>query len=237
MDSSDHLFAGGIFTTAGSVGASGVAQWNGTAWSALGSGLTQSWWAGRAYSLAFDASGTLFVGGMFDKAGGINAANLARWDGVLWSPVGGGLDGYVLALIFDDSGHLVVGGGFGAAGGNSASHVARWDGVAWSALGNGLDSDVHAVIADDRGGAWAGGAFLNAGSFPSAQMAHWRSSTTPACQCDLNDDGVVSVFDLQAVAFWWLQTDFPPAMDLNADGAVDIRDIMFVSGQLGGVCP
>ena len=36
--SEDTLYAGGQFTTAGGVSANYIAQWNGSSWSALGSG-------------------------------------------------------------------------------------------------------------------------------------------------------------------------------------------------------
>jgi len=36
--SGTNLYAGGMFTSAGSVGASCIAKWNGSSWSALGDG-------------------------------------------------------------------------------------------------------------------------------------------------------------------------------------------------------
>ena len=39
LDGSGNLYAGGDFTTAGGVSANRVAKWNGSKWSALGSGL------------------------------------------------------------------------------------------------------------------------------------------------------------------------------------------------------
>ena len=41
VDASGNLYAGGNFTTAGGVTANYIAKWNGTSWSALGSGMNQ----------------------------------------------------------------------------------------------------------------------------------------------------------------------------------------------------
>ena len=65
--SGTNLYAGGGFTTAGGVPANYIAKWDGSAWSALGSG------SGRrnsyVYALAADGAGHLFVGGDFSLAG------------------------------------------------------------------------------------------------------------------------------------------------------------------------
>jgi hypothetical protein len=76
------LFAGGEFTTAGGSSANYVAQWNGAAWSALGSGTDSS-----VLALAFDGSGNLLAGGSFATAGG-QSARVALWNGTAWSPLG-----------------------------------------------------------------------------------------------------------------------------------------------------
>ena len=66
--SGTNLYAGGDFTTAGGVPANYIAKWDGSAWSALGSGMTGG---GRCYvyALAADGAGHLFVGGDFSLAG------------------------------------------------------------------------------------------------------------------------------------------------------------------------
>ena len=37
----------------------------------------------------------LYVGGMFTAAGGAPASRIARWDGIVWSALGDGLNGWV----------------------------------------------------------------------------------------------------------------------------------------------
>src|ERR1035437_6455149 len=59
-----NLYAGGYLITAGGLPANHIAQWNGSAWSALGSGVNDSVRALSAYG-----ADHLFVGGNFSQAG------------------------------------------------------------------------------------------------------------------------------------------------------------------------
>ncbi len=81
-----------------------------------------------------DGSGSaLYVGGNFTTAGGVAANSIAKWDGVRWTPVGGGTDGIVsvLAVFNDGSGAaLYAAGTFTTAGGVAASKIAKWNGTA-----------------------------------------------------------------------------------------------------------
>jgi hypothetical protein len=111
------LYAGGLFTTAGGNAANGIAQWNGSSWSALGSGMNNS-----VLALAV-SGGTLYAGGNFTTAGG-NAANyIAQWNGSSWSPLGSGLNDVVYALAVSD-GTLYAGGAFTTAGTNVSAYAA-----------------------------------------------------------------------------------------------------------------
>jgi len=79
------LYVGGAFTTAGTNRAMNVAKWDGSAWSALGSGV-----GGTVRALA--VSGTnLYAGGDFTTAGGSSAQYVAKWDGSAWSALGSGV--------------------------------------------------------------------------------------------------------------------------------------------------
>ncbi len=75
-----NLYAGGVFTNAGGVAANCVAKWDAAAgaWTNLGSGMAfnDSW--APVYALAHDGT-NLYAGGVFDKAGGGFARNLAKW--------------------------------------------------------------------------------------------------------------------------------------------------------------
>lgn len=76
-----QLFAAGNFTQTGALTTAGVAAWNGTSWSALGTGVV-----GTARALGvFDEDGAgpntagLFVGGDLTEAGQWSVGGLARW--------------------------------------------------------------------------------------------------------------------------------------------------------------
>jgi hypothetical protein len=114
VDGGGNLYAGGSFTAAGGMGASRVAKWNGTAWSALGAGVGSNVWA-----LAVDGSGNLYVGGFFFTAGGVAVSNIARWSGVAWSTPGTGLSNQVAVLVGDGSGQVYAGGEFVTVGDGS----------------------------------------------------------------------------------------------------------------------
>lgn len=179
------LYVGGLFTVCGGLIANGIARWDGEAWSALGSGMSYGVSFGVVFAIAeFDAgdgSGpALYVGGWFNKAGGVNAVCIARWKGAAWSAVGGGVDGGIGALrVFDDgSGSaLYAGGSFTIAGGTQAKHVARWDGVAWGALEAGVGPTARALVVHDDGAGggpalYVGGEFVTSAG-GDARLAKW----------------------------------------------------------------
>ena len=68
------MYAGGNFSTAGGVAASYVAKWDGSNWSALGSGTS-----GSVFALAVDGSNNLYVGGTIGSAGDKVSYYIARW--------------------------------------------------------------------------------------------------------------------------------------------------------------
>jgi hypothetical protein len=123
-------------------------------------------------------------------AGGVPAADIARWDGATWSPLGSGIFGLVYALaVFDDGAGpaLYAGGVILAAGGVPANGIARWDGASWSPLGSGFgilfggsNPTVYALaVFDDGAGAalYAGGDFVTAGGAPAERVAKWDGTT------------------------------------------------------------
>ncbi len=153
------LVAGGNFAWAGSVSAPSIARWDGTSWSALGSGTS-----GAVYSLTTLSGGDLVAGGWFLMAGGVSANNIARWNGTAWSPLGAGITsgGAVEALTTAANGDVIAGSGFTAAWG-STGRVARWNGASWSSLGVGFDSIVRTLSWLPTGDLVAGGEFTTTG--------------------------------------------------------------------------
>ncbi|MCW5776971.1 MAG: hypothetical protein KIS87_11075 [Phycisphaeraceae bacterium] len=182
------LFAGGNFKTAGGVTVNHVARWNGAAWTALsgpfGTGVGDAFGGSvRAFAVFDDGSGpALYVGGGFTKAGGVEAYNVAKWDGVEWSALGTGTNGFVAALaVFDDGlgPALFAGGFFSSAGDKTAHHIAKWDGAEWHPLsptGQGTSGPVLALKTFNQGVGprlFAAGSFIKAGNVVVNHIASW----------------------------------------------------------------
>lgn len=159
--SGNALYAAGEFDKAGAVGASSVARWDGSAWTALGTGLC----CGGVSALAL-YNGALHAGGTIDSTGDDPVNGVARWDLATqtWTSLGDGVTGgrptNVMALAVWN-GELVAGGDFQKAGGSPARHLARWNGSSWSTFGSGADRTVRALLAVTSGtpALWLGGEF------------------------------------------------------------------------------
>ncbi len=160
-----ELCVGGVFGTAGSVTANRIAKWDGSQWSALGSGMNND-----VYALAVH-DGELYAGGGFTTAGGVAANRIAKWDGNQWSARSSGMNSEVRALAVHD-GELYAGGGFTTAGGVAANHIAKWDGNQWTPLGLGTNGVVH-TLALFNGELYAGGEFSSAGGVAVNSIAKW----------------------------------------------------------------
>ena len=108
IDSHDHLYVVGAFSTAGGVSANQAAMWDGTSWSALGGGLSN----GIPFDLTIDSADQVYVAGSFTSAmdAGSPVANtfsFARWDGVQWQG---------MATVFNggNANAVAIGGPYGA---------------------------------------------------------------------------------------------------------------------------
>ena len=138
------VYVGGFFTTAGGVTVNNIARWNGSAWSALGSGTNKG-------VTSLKASGTdLYVGGAFTSVNGLATNHLAKWNGSAWSAVSG-IEQMTYQLMgsstvsnlshvksIDISGSDVyICGTFAKVNGITVNNVAKWNGSTWSAMGNG----------------------------------------------------------------------------------------------------
>jgi len=197
------LYAGGSFTTAGGVAANNIARWNGSSWSALGSGMSGANLRVSALVVYDDGGGpALYAGGSFTTAGGVAANNIAKWNGSSWSALGSGLSGGLIALVEYDDGtgpSLYAAGQFATAGGGAVSNIARWNGSSWSALGSGMNSVVHALSVYDDGtgpSLYAGGQFGTAGGVAASRIARWDGSSWGALGSGMNDRvRALSVFD------------------------------------------
>ncbi|MBC7834358.1 MAG: hypothetical protein H7Y88_04560 [Phycisphaerales bacterium] len=184
------LFVAGTFTTAGRTGdtpqpASRIAKWDGAAWIPLGAGTNNFVYALEVFDDGLGGGPALYAAGFFTQAGGANANRIAKWNGVAWSPLGGGLSGTVFDLEVldpDASGPepaaLYAGGIFQTAGGTTANNIASWNGSAWIALGTGTDERVWTLCAHDDGAGggtamYVGGEFQTAGGIVSPHLSKY----------------------------------------------------------------
>jgi hypothetical protein len=199
------LYAGGDFTTAGGVSASGIAKWSpGDAgqWTAVAGGTTGSVLALTEFD---DGTGpALYAGGTFYTAGGGPGNRIAKWDPDVpgqWSPLGSGMNDWVQALtVFDDGNGpaLYAGGYFTTAGGVPARGIAKWDGAQWAAVGDSTNGQVLALLVFDDGtgpALYVGGHFTMAGSVAANSVAKWDGTQWSALSSGM--DGMYpSVYDL-----------------------------------------
>jgi hypothetical protein len=161
------------------VSANCIARWDGTSWSALGSGMGGYT---MVRTLAVLTNGDLVAGGQFATAGGVGVNHIARWDGTNWSALGSGMNGSVFVVTTLPNGDLVAGGSFSTAGGVSANRIARWDGTSWSALGSGMNvnSYVSALAVLPNADLVAGGSFTTAGGVSASRIARWNGASWSA---------------------------------------------------------
>ncbi len=85
-DDGETLYAGGAITATGLTQLSGIAKWSGSQWLPLGSGLFDDDGIGTVRALT-SFGGNLLVGGSFKTAGGVEASQIARYDGSVWFPI------------------------------------------------------------------------------------------------------------------------------------------------------
>jgi len=164
------LIAAGGFDRIDGVSAPGIAAWDGSSWTPLGSGV----YGGGVSALAV-YDGKLIAGG---------SGRIVAWDGSSWASLGSvsPASGRVTALtVYEDK--LIAGGTFDAIGGVPAKKIAAWDSESWAALGPGLTASTYGgayalTVHEDR--LIAGGDFTAAGATPTAHLAAWDGASWSA---------------------------------------------------------
>ncbi len=108
----NELYVGGSF---------GVAKFNGTNWTNLGSGTV----GGLKTVYCMEVyNNQLYAGGEFLSIGGTGNNNIARWDGNSWHSISTGINGKVTALkVYNGS--LFVGGSFTKAGNLTVKNIVK----------------------------------------------------------------------------------------------------------------
>jgi hypothetical protein len=138
--SNGDLLAGGNFTAVNGQPVHGLARLHLGVWTEIGGGVQ-----GPVAAIAALPGGEVVVAGRITQAGSqlsaIPVANIALWDGLAWSNMGGGVSGTALtgttgvnALAVDAQGRLVAAGNFINAGGVNCESVAYWQNGTWTGL-------------------------------------------------------------------------------------------------------
>ncbi|MBL8857075.1 MAG: hypothetical protein JNL28_01040 [Planctomycetes bacterium] len=214
------LYACGVFQNVDGLPMSRVAKWNGSTWSALGSGCN-----GTVNSLASYVNGSqrlLIAGGQFTTAGGVPANRIAAWNGLSWANMGTGIEGpgnpLVSTLHVADIGSgptLFVGGNFTLAGGAIAQHIARWNGTTWFGIPSFPNQNVSAITSysDANGPAIYVGGMTQVGSLVCNGVARWNGSTWSALSTGVSPVQVNSLFgaSFQGVPALFVSGDFTSA--------------------------
>jgi hypothetical protein len=137
-----QLIAAGTFNRSGGKPVNRIAMWNGSEWTALGSGMAS---AASALAVFRDR---LIVGGRFDSTGSASTSYVSSWDGSSWSYVGSGINGMesVYSMFVNDD-RLIVGG---SPTNSLAGAVAIWDGTSWTSLGSNDRAAVYSIAVFDQ---------------------------------------------------------------------------------------
>jgi hypothetical protein len=180
--SGEVLVAGGNFISAGGVPAPGLAQWNGSVWTAMD-------------PIAPSASAPFHVSSLLALGSDLLVGGRTPWNGA--QPGQGflsrlGAAPAVLGLFTQNdepgdvravsmfNGDLYAAGVFKNAGGVPANRIARYTGSGWSALGTGLSGPVADLeVFDDGTGAqlFVVGEFNQAGGLLTYGAARWNGTS------------------------------------------------------------
>ena len=176
----ETLYARGNFHRVGTRVAPGVAKWDGTSWSPLGSDSTIFGQRSFVGHLAVYNSRLYAIEVRYDLQPG--KTMLIRWNGSNWDSVAVGNPRWLENIsVYKD--RLITAGDFDSIGGCPAHSIAAFDGVRWSALGNGLTSpsftDCRAAVPSGDL-LYAHGEFTTAGTVAADGFAVWDGTSWSA---------------------------------------------------------
>jgi hypothetical protein len=182
------LWVGGTFTTAGGVTVNNIAKWDGTTWTAIGSGTNGDVNALTVYN------GNLYAAGNFTVADGVTVNHIAKISGNTFVALGTGINGAVNALSSYQN-NLFASGTFTNSGGVATENISRWDG-AWHYLTNtgiaGVDGSGYSLF-PFNGNLYIGGLFSVAGTVIANSIVQWNMPPTGIETMD-NAESKISVY-------------------------------------------
>lgn len=230
----DLLYAGGMFTQAGVTSVNNIAKWNGSAWSALDSGIEST---GEVNTMLY-RSGTLFVGGSFNTAGGMTVNNITSWNGSNWGaligPSTAGTNGSVFDLTYDFANNLLFAGQDGQqAGGTDALYASKWDGSNWGPVyGSDLNNRVEAIAYDPINNyLYVGGWMTNAGGVPVNYMARLYNPSSPTTNWQAMGAGITAEAFTDINAFAMAGSDLYVGGNFDHAGGSPVSNIAMWDGS------
>lgn len=165
---SGSLYACGEFDNAGIFSVANLARWNGTTWSAVGTGLKDSsddQYNAAGYDLALHG-GKLVIAGLFERAGSLTVDGIVGWNGSAFSTIGSPLFGGESSALGLRGTNLVAGGGSGA--------IRQWNGTTWMTLGS---ADFAVLTFVERGtDLIAGGMFTTVSAASARGVAKYNGA-------------------------------------------------------------
>lgn len=117
-----------------------------------------------------------------------------------------------------------------AAGQSGGPYDLTWSNVGAGGSASGGAYTLSLTVGQPEAGAMSGGAYTLNGGF-------WGGGGSP-CNLpeDIDGDGQVTVFDIQAGASAWGMANPIFPYDQDNDGDVDVRDVMLVAAAFGSTC-
>jgi len=157
------LVIAGQFKSVDGVPAKGIARFDGSAWTDMGSNAFTGTNVG--YALC-EYAGKLVVGGTYPTL-----KNIAIWDdiGATWQTPGAGFNKAVRALASDAT-KLYAAGDFSLTGTTPMVARAEWNGATWTQIPTG------GVVQNNAITAWNGGAVVSGGAGAGSALAFWNGS-------------------------------------------------------------
>jgi hypothetical protein len=147
-----------------------IAFYNGTQLVPLGTGI-HYYDENCVNSIDVSSSGIVYAGGKFLATGNNDTLNntfnnIGKYNGVVWSSLGTGLNGIVNCIKFAPNGDLYATGEFTATGDGlvQLNYIARWNGTSWFPILGGLNAKGYSLCFDTQGSLYVGGEFTMAGN-------------------------------------------------------------------------
>jgi hypothetical protein len=185
MRGAHHLAVIVCLSVFGSTAIPVLAQCDAAWQTAIGvSGASTTVWSAFAVDEPSAIGPAVYAGGQFTTIGGVSAANIARWNGTTWAPLGTGTQSTGVVYAFaEKDGYLYAGGAFASMGAQAGTRgIAKWDGTTWSSVGGGM--------AQNNGGPralrfwgndlYVGGLMNDMGGVSLRKLARWDGSSWAA---------------------------------------------------------